>query len=169
MTGILIGASIPYEPLVRPLAIPVSLFYIQVGAQLLVTGWMHRRQQAAPFRISSTAKGERIRPFLLTIVEDVVAVDGGAGASYRKRLVARYEASERFRRMIIGLNWFWGVGAVLDGVATLVVLWTVPQDIGYGIGECCLLPFFFPPSKLSPCLGIDFVVKEGFLTVGMLI
>ncbi|KAK0707967.1 hypothetical protein B0H67DRAFT_543318 [Lasiosphaeris hirsuta] len=134
MTGILIGASIPHEPLVRPLAIPVPLFFIQMGLQLLWSGWMSARHKPAPFKISSVPKGARVPPLVLTIIEDIVAVDGSAGREYRERLMARYEASPRFRKMIAQQNWFWGVGALLVGAATMVVIWTVPEEIAYGVG-----------------------------------
>lgn len=134
MTAILIGASIPHEPLVRVLAIPVSLFFIQVSSELLLSGVLNARGVEAPFKMSSVPKGGRIPPLVLTIVEDIVAVDGSAGKSYRKRLMDRYEASSRFRSMIRGLNWFWGVGALLDGIGTLVVIWTVPKEVAYGVG-----------------------------------
>lgn len=135
MTAILIGASIPHEPLVRVLAIPVSLFFIQVSAELLLSGVLNLRGTPAPFKMSSVPKGGRIPPLVLTIVEDIVAVDGSAGKSYRKRLMDRYEASPRFRKMIRDLNWFWGIGAMLDGIGTLVVIWTVPKEVAYGVGK----------------------------------
>jgi len=134
MTAILIGASIPHEPLVRPLAIPVSLFLIQVGLQIMVTGVCNARHVAAPFRISSWLKGERIPPLVYTLVEDIVSVDGAAGKTYRAALRRRYEVSKRFRGMIARMNWFWGVGALLDGTGTMVVIWTVPQEVAYGVG-----------------------------------
>ena len=135
MTGILIGASIPHDPLVRPLAIPVSLFLIQVGCQLVWTGWMNARGGLAPCKISSVAKGERVPPLVLTIVEDIVGVDGAGGRVYRDSLMARYKVSERFRKMIAQQNWFWAVGALIDGIGTLVVIWTVPERVAYGVGK----------------------------------
>jgi len=134
MTGILIGASIPHNPLVRPLAIPVSLFLIQVGLQLVWTGWMNKTGRKAPCKISSVEKGERVPPLVFTIVEDIVGVDGGGGAVYRRSLVARYEVSRRFRRMIATQNWFWAVGSLIDGIGTMVVIWTVPEAVAYGVG-----------------------------------
>lgn len=141
MTALLIAASVPHEPLVRPLALPVSYFLIQVGGELIWSGFMNKMGKKAPCKISSVAKGERMPPLVLTIVEDIIGVDGGAGQSYRRRLLARYEASEAFRDMIVKMNWFWGIGAVLDGVATVVVIWTVPQEIAYGVGWVSPLVF----------------------------
>ncbi|KAL7627941.1 hypothetical protein AAE478_002136 [Parahypoxylon ruwenzoriense] len=134
MTGILIGASIPHEPLVRPLAMPLPLFFIQVGSLALATGWMEANNMSTTCKVSSTPKGAPIPPVLLTFIEDVVAVDGGAGKTYRRRVLGRYKVSKRFRALIKGLNWFWGVGCVLIGIGALVVVWTVPQEIAYGIG-----------------------------------
>lgn len=139
MTGILIGASIPHDPLVRPLAIPVSLFLIQVGSQLAWHGWMSATGRPAPCKISSVPKGGRVPPLVLTIVEDIVGVDGAGGRVYRNSLMARYEVSPRFRAMIAQQNWFWAVGALVDGVGTMVVIWTVPERVAYGVG---MLPSF---------------------------
>ena len=135
MTGILIGASIPHEPLVQPLALPAPLFFFQCGLQLLWTSWMNSTRRPAPFRISSWDKGERTPLLIYTLVEDIVAVDGGAGKEYRQRLMARYKISPKFRLMLAQLNWFWGIGALLDGAGTIVVLFTIDEKIAYGVGK----------------------------------
>ena len=135
MTGVLIGASIPHDPLVRPLAMPVSLFFIQVGLQLVWTAWMNSTGRPAPCKISSIPKGGRVPPLVFTLVEDVVGVDGAGGREYRNSLLARYEASPRFRKMIARQNWFWAVGVLIDAVGTLVVVWTVPEKVAYGVGK----------------------------------
>jgi len=141
MTGILIGPSIPHEPLVRPLALPMAIFYIQISLQMAWSAYMTARQRPAPFRISSLAKGDPMRPLTYTIIEDVVAVDGGAGRSYRLRLAARYAASATFRRLIAELNYFWCVGALLDGVATIIAIWVIPsQEVAYGVGKPDAIP-----------------------------
>ena len=149
MTGILIGASIPHDPLVRPLAIPVSLFFIQVGLQLVWTGWMNRTGRPAPCKISSIPKGHRVPPLVFTLVEDIVGVDGAGGREYRNALLARYEASPRFRMMIAQQNWFWAVGALVDGIGTMVVIWTVPEEVAYGVGKCRVSVMFGGPSRAA--------------------
>ncbi|KAK1774249.1 hypothetical protein QBC45DRAFT_46053 [Copromyces sp. CBS 386.78] len=141
MTGILIGASIPHEPIVKPLAMPVPLFFIQMGLQLLWAGWANKKHKKAPCRISSVPKGGRVPPLVFTIVEDIVAVDGAGGKEYRRAINARYEVSKRFREMIARQNWFWGVGALVDGVATMIIIWTVPQEIAYGVAWASPLIF----------------------------
>lgn len=134
MSAILIGFSIPHSPWIRPLAIPVSYFYIQVGAQMLWSAIMHALGRPAPFRLSSVAKGEPMPPHVYTFVEDVIAVDGNAGKKFREAMKARYAASPRFRKMIAQQNWFWALGALADGIGTMVVIWTVPEVVAYGVG-----------------------------------
>ncbi|VBB80400.1 Putative protein of unknown function [Podospora comata] len=141
MSGILIGGSIPHNPPVKVLAIPVSLFLIQMGVQLTWAGWMNATGRKAPFKISSVSKGERVPPLVLTIIEDIVGVDGGAGVEYRRAVFARYAASKRFRRMIAVQNWFWAVGSLVFGIGTLVTIWCVHYYIAYGIGWATPLVF----------------------------
>lgn len=137
MSGILIGFSIPHNPWVRPLAMPVACFLVQMGVQLVWSGWMNKSKRPAPFMISSVPKGGRVPPFVLTAVEDIVGVDGDGGREYRNALWARYEASPRFRRMIAQQNWFWAIGALIDGIVTLVVIWLpmIPEEVAYGVGK----------------------------------
>jgi hypothetical protein len=136
MTAVLIGASVPHDPLVRMLAIPVSLFFIQVGLQLVWSMWMNKTGRPAPCKISSIPKGARVPPLVLTIVEDIVGVDGAGGREYRDALMARYEASPRFRKMIVQQTWFWAAGALADGIGTMAIIWTVPEQVAYGVGMC---------------------------------
>ena len=79
------------------------------------------------------------------IIEDVIAVDTGAGRAYRRAINDRYEASPMFRRMLWQLNMFWAVPALAmgAGVTAVVADDRVPQTIAYGIGmthhmECTL-------------------------------
>src|SRR5690606_36655524 len=98
MTAILIGASVPHEPLVRPLAMPASMFYIQVGAQMVWSAIMNHLSRPAPFRISSVHKGKPVPQMVLTVLEDIAGVDGGGGPTYRKSVLERYDKSEMFRK-----------------------------------------------------------------------
>ncbi|KAI0204827.1 hypothetical protein F4808DRAFT_311901 [Astrocystis sublimbata] len=143
MTGILIGASIPHEPLVRPLAIPVPLFFIAAGTLCIVTGTMSALGMRTACKISSIPKGAPQPPYVLTAVEDVVGVDGGGARKFRQKLLERYKASPAFRRMIAELNWFWGIGSVISGAGTLAAVWVIPQqEVAYGVGWGEPLVFF---------------------------
>ncbi|KAL1913090.1 Deoxycytidine monophosphate (dCMP) deaminase [Sporothrix stenoceras] len=136
MTAVLIGASVPKEPLVRPLALPSTMFLIIMAFLLLSTGILHHRRVISPWRISSTPGRYTyaFRPLTYTLVEDVVAVDGGAGRAYRQRLAVRWGQSPRFRALLARLNWLWGVGCLLGGAMTMTILWTTSQDVAYGFG-----------------------------------
>lgn len=136
MTALLIGASIPHEPLVRPLAMPAAIFLLQLGLQLAATGAASALgRPRAPFAISSVAKGAAVPPLALTLAEDVVAVDGGGGKAWRRELMARYDASPRFRQMVSQVNWLWAAGTIAAAAATLTAVWAVDdQTIAYGVG-----------------------------------
>ncbi|TGJ85854.1 hypothetical protein E0Z10_g2928 [Xylaria hypoxylon] len=143
MTGILIGASIPHEPLVRPLAIPVPLLFIAAGMLCIVTGAMSALGMRTACKVSSIPKGAPQPPYVLTAVEDVVGVDGGGARHFRRRLLERYKASKYFRRLIAELNWFWGIGSVINGAGSLAAVWVIPsQEIAYGVGWGEPLGFF---------------------------
>ncbi|KAI0866639.1 hypothetical protein F4860DRAFT_146674 [Xylaria cubensis] len=143
MTGILIGASIPHEPLVRPLAIPVSIFFIGAGMLCIVTGTMSALGMRTACKVSSIPKGAPQPPYVLTAVEDVVGVDGGGARRFRRKLLERYKASKVFRRLIAELNWFWGIGSVITGAGTLAAVWVIPQqEVAYGVGWGAPLVFF---------------------------
>ena len=81
------------------------------------------------------------------IMEDVIAVDTGAGRTYRKAVSDRYEASPMFRQMLHQLNLFWAIPALLvgAGVTAAVLTTKVPQEISYGIGmyqlEISIMPW----------------------------
>jgi hypothetical protein len=55
---------------------------------------------------------------------------------YREALIARYDASPLFRRMLHRLDAFWGCGALIVGALVTTLLWTIPAEIGYWIGAC---------------------------------
>jgi hypothetical protein len=90
----------------------------------------------APFRISSTDKGGQVKPGVYTLLEDIVAVDGGAGRPYREALEARYCASPRFRKLMRDLSLFWSISALLIGGACTVVVCvhSVSRHVAYGVG-----------------------------------
>ena len=91
----------------------------------------------APFRISSTPKGEKVLPGIYYIVEDIVAVNAGGGRPFREGLAARYKASPIFRKMVRDLSWFWSVGGLIIAGATtvVVVINPVPEPVSYGLGR----------------------------------
>lgn len=92
----------------------------------------------APFRISSTAKGEPVLPGVFYIVEDVVAVNANAGRPYREAIHARYNASPRFRKMMMTQSLFWSVPSIVIAIVlvVLICIHEVDKEVAYGIGTC---------------------------------
>jgi hypothetical protein len=135
MTGVLIGFSIPREPLVRGLALPMALGMIILGSFFILSGYAHYKGwKLRYFRLSSHAKGAVCPPLTFCIMEDVVAVDGGGGNTYRRAALKRYESSPRFRKMLIQILWFWAIPAVILGIVLIILIYTVRKEVAYGLG-----------------------------------
>ncbi|KAL6720634.1 hypothetical protein ACLMJK_002559 [Lecanora helva] len=132
---LIVGAA-PHHPWVRVCAMPAPAFILFFGGELLLFSIAAYFNIPTPFKISSQPKGAPIRPGTYMIIEDVIAVDTGAGRPYRKALGERYEASPMFRQMLHQLNLFWAIPALLvgAGVTAVVVTPNVPQTVSYGIG-----------------------------------
>ena len=132
---------------------PAPSFIIFFGSELLIFSIMSSLHAKVPFRISSVAKGSLARPFVYTIIEDVIAVDTGSGRNYRDALNRRYEASLHFRRMLSKLNWFWGISALVVGSGTVVAVWVqqIPEYVAYGIGMIPSLDSRFQAKPLLRC------------------
>jgi len=115
---------------------PQSIVLYWAGTQVLITGIMAQLQVKTPLRLSSTAVGDVVKPGVFTLIEDVVAVDGGGGEEYRIALVKRYKASAAFRRMLGHLNWFWSIGSIATAAGTTVIVF-VAEDLNvvFAIGK----------------------------------
>jgi hypothetical protein len=134
LTGILIGGSIPGEPLVRVLAMPMAVGNIIIGFMFIINGIAVHKKLNLPFRMSSHIKGSICPPITYTIIEDVIAVDAGAGKVYREAFMQRYNASPRFRSTLIQLVWFWGAPSVVVGAVLLALIFAVKKEVAYGLG-----------------------------------
>ncbi|CRG88325.1 hypothetical protein PISL3812_05354 [Talaromyces islandicus] len=136
ITIILVVGLIQEPPSVRMTSLPPSLLILQVGSTLVVVGILSKLGVRQPFPVSSTPKGSVFRPGILVIIEDVVAVDGGRGETYRSALMDRYATSVYFQVMIEKLNWFWGFGGMLMGVLMVSILSSVhDQTFAFGLGK----------------------------------
>lgn len=135
LTGLLIGFSIPTQPLTRGLATPMPLGMIILGGMLAASAYAHTwRWRLRHFRLSSHVVGDVVPPLLFCIIEDVVAVDGRGGQTYRRAALDRYHASPRFRRMLVQLTWFWSLPALVLGFILLILIFTVRKEVAYGLG-----------------------------------
>lgn len=82
-------------------------------------------------------------PGVYYFIEDVVAVNAGAGRPYREALAARYHASPRFRRMLYVQSLFWSIPALIlaAGLTVVALLHPIPATVSYGI--CWAVPFIW--------------------------
>jgi len=136
ITAFLIIGSAPHIVWLRVLSMPgPAILYCLGGSILIITIWSDLKRPA-PFRISSTPKGGKVHPGVYYLMEDVVAVNAGAGRPFREALASRYQASPRFRRMLRVQSWFWSVPALVVAIActVLIVIHPIHKAVAYGIG-----------------------------------
>lgn len=88
-----------------------------------------------PIPIISVARGECFRPGVYTLIEDVIAVEGSGGCTFRERLDNRYRASPEFRNMLAKISLFWSTPALAIAGGTTAVVWTVPNSVASGVGR----------------------------------
>jgi len=112
-----------------------AILYCLGGPIFFETMWS-MAGRPAPFRLSSTNKGEKVKPGVYYFIEDIVSVNGNAGRPFREALAARYEASPIFRRMILHQSLFWSVPALVIAIVLTVVICihTVSDPVAYGVG-----------------------------------
>ncbi|KAI9668247.1 MAG: hypothetical protein M1821_001067 [Bathelium mastoideum] len=135
----LIVGTVPTEPPIRLLSMPVPTLTFAFGVELLIVDVARLLGMRAPFRISSLPQGAPLRPGIYSIIEDIVAVDGSGGTEFRERFNARYNASHYFRQMLHRLTLFWAIPACLVAGATTAIIFTVSKDVAYVLGWT--LPF----------------------------
>ncbi|KAK5987720.1 hypothetical protein PT974_11852 [Cladobotryum mycophilum] len=132
VTALFTVGSAPHEVWLRVLSMPAPAILYCLGGVLAFITLFHAMDWPAPFRISSTAKGEKVLPGVYYFIEDVVAVNAGAGRPYREALAARYKASPRFQRMLYIQSLFWSIPAlILAGALTVVAVLPAVPSTGY--------------------------------------
>ena len=130
----LISVGIAFSS-VLVVSLPLSILMLYVCIELLLAQAGMAAGMRAPFRFSSLAQGEPLRPGTYVIVEDVVAVDGKQGRAWRSAWGARYEASQALRSHLRRMDLLWGT----TGLAVVAVIWGCAfaiknHEIGYAIG-----------------------------------
>lgn len=143
VTALFVVGSAPHIVWLRVLCMPAPAILYCFGGVLALITLYSRMGWRAPFRISSTDKGEKVLPGVYYFIEDTVAVNAGAGRPYREALAARYHASPRFRRMLYVQSLFWSIPSLLLAVplTVIAVIPQVPATVAYGI--CWAVPFLW--------------------------
>ena len=127
----LIVGTVPHEPPIRLLAMPLPSMIYAFAVQMVIIDIMRYFKIPAPMRISSLPRGSPLRPGIYSIIEDVVAVDGSGGTEFRQRLNLRYLSSHHFRLMLHRLTLFWAFGAFAIATATTVIIFTTHKNVAY--------------------------------------
>ncbi|THH29227.1 hypothetical protein EUX98_g4977 [Antrodiella citrinella] len=128
---LIIGSSM--NPASVPtVAIALPCFMLTMCIPMIISSLP--RDFRLPFRVSSFPPYHPLPPLTYTIVEDVIAVDGGGLLDFRQAWRHRYETSRVMRKLLRDVGMFWGISGVLIATACIVVAWTTTDDIGYGIG-----------------------------------
>jgi hypothetical protein len=136
VTAVLSVATADEDVDLRQASMPQAIILYLAGGLVTITAVMSSFGWKLPIPMSSTPRGSVCKPGVFVVVEDIVAVDGGGGQSFRLALQARYETSETFRRMLAQLNWFWGVGSLAVAIATTVVVYVVDDlNVVVAIGQ----------------------------------
>ncbi len=137
VTALFIVGSAPHIVWLRVLCMPGPAILYSLGGVLALLSLYNVMGWKAPFRISSTAKGEEVLPGAYYFMEDVVAVNAGGGRPYREALAARYQASHRFRRMLVNQSLFWSIPSLILAIplTVIAVIHAVPAKVAYGICE----------------------------------
>ncbi|PMD13135.1 hypothetical protein NA56DRAFT_651951 [Hyaloscypha hepaticicola] len=86
-----------------------------------------------PLRVSSSAKGEKCKPFTYYILEDFISVDASQTRQYRSELLLRWDSSPIFRRLIWEVNFWWAVGGVVFTGALAGITWGCDFGVAYGL------------------------------------
>lgn len=133
---------------------PATINYY-CGFLAIFTQIWHDLGWQLPFNQSSTPKGSVWRPALLVFIEDFGAIECSGERDYRAAILARYDTSPDFRKMIQKLSWFWGIGLIISGVGATVAIMLLPEDVGFGVG------WGIPPVCVAPlALITNFWVKS---------
>ncbi|CAM1505721.1 Fc.00g113580.m01.CDS01 [Cosmosporella sp. VM-42] len=143
VTALFVIGSAPHQVWLRVLCMPAPAILYCLGGVLAWLSLYNQMGWPAPFRLSSTAKGEKVLPGAYYFIEDVVAVNAGAGRPFREALAARYKASPRFRRMLYVQSWFWSIPALILAVPLTIIAVIPPVPATGAYGVCWAVPFLW--------------------------
>jgi hypothetical protein len=129
---------------IRQASMPQAIVLFLASSQLVVTGIMAKLGLKTPVRFSSTKRGSVMKPGVYVLIEDIVAVDGGGGQEFREALLARYESSKGFQRLVEQMNWFWGIGSILVAGGTTAIVYAVDDlNVVFALGRCDSIPSMY--------------------------
>jgi hypothetical protein len=120
------------------MAPPSTLYTIML--YMLIQNTMHCLNLRTPVRLSSTKRGSLTPPPLMTVMEDVFAVDGcHMGLPAREAVLAMYYGSPTFRRTLMWWSWVWCVACGLMAALLSIIVGVTDQTVSFGI---CMSPIY---------------------------
>lgn len=129
---LIIGSSLnPASPRTVAMALPCLMLTFCIP--MLLTGLFDRRLRL-PLRVSSLPANSPLPPLTYTIVEDIIAVDGGGGLVFRHAWAHRYQTSVVIRRLLRHTAVWWGATGIVIAAILLAAVWTAPENTAYGLG-----------------------------------
>ena len=151
-------ASKPTDP--RVVCLGLTLLLFQVCTQIVLSNILMLARVRLPFRASSVPAGALVRPAIYTIIEDIVAVDGGQHRLFRELLNERYEKSVHIRQLLLRLDWLWGVSGLAVAIATICLIFLLPNvDAAWIFGWT--VPWVASFYPLPPLKASNFLDRSG--------
>jgi len=136
VTAVLSAATAEEPKNIRQASLPQAIVLFLASSQLVLTGIMSKLGLKTPVRFSSTTRGSVMKPGVYVLIEDIVAVDGSGGLEFREVLLARYESSKEFQRLVEQMNWFWGIGSILVAGGTTAIVYGVEDlNVVFALGK----------------------------------
>lgn len=126
--------GIPFRTPASTSAVAMALpcMMLTICIPMLITGiWVHDIR--VPFRVSSLPPRAILPPLTYTIVEDVIAVDGGGLLDFRQAWRHRYEESRIVRKLCRDTAIAWGLTGTVLAIGLIFAAWYAPTDTGYGV------------------------------------
>ena len=130
---ITVGSVLPSAK-VEALSMPILV--TEVSGQLLVAAISTSFRLQGPVRISSVAHRKRFRPRTYSVVEDIMAVDGGYGQRFRQELESRYLASPVVKKLFWEMDVLWGTTGIVAGVGYILLVALISNnDVAWSLGK----------------------------------
>ena len=131
------GSSVTSWPAV---SLPIAVVLLYVCLELVLVQILMAFNLTLPFRLSSIPPHGKLRSGSSIIVEDIIAVDGGAGQSFRQTWNDRYERSAPLRLLLMQMDLLWGISGLMLVAAIFGLVFGVDNgEVGYVVGW--LLPW----------------------------
>ena len=141
LTAVIVVGNVQVSVPISTLALPILI--LQVALLLLLAAIFSILNIPAPVRLSSVPSGAPIRSGVYCIIEDVVAVDGGQGETFRRQLQDRYLHSKVVQQLCLEMDLLWGITGTIFGVGFILMVTLIPNDdVVLALGEALCVSLY---------------------------